>query len=143
MSALKNKVILFGIIIVLVLYIIFLHCTTRTGISPDARLIITTSVWAENVTIGRYLDVLEMLDKNNIDAAKKSIQNLLYISIMVPPDWELMGPLNGLDLETQRIELLKRIKKYHEEHKNEIDMKFPSNQKAVQQLDSLEQQDGV
>ena len=54
MSIMKKKVILLGIIIVLVLYIIFLHCiksTGNAGISPDARLLLTTAVWAENADI--------------------------------------------------------------------------------------------
>jgi hypothetical protein len=140
MRAMKNKVILFGIIIVLVLYIIFLHCIKSTGnedISLDARLLITTGVWAENTDIEQYLYVLELFDRNDIDAAKKRIQRLLYIRIAEPPDWKLIGSLDGLNLKAQRIELLQRIKQYHEEHKDEIDMDLPSNKQAVQQLDNL------
>ena len=143
MSAMKKKFIIFGIIIVLVLYIVFLHCITytrNTGMSADTRFFLTMDVWADNVDIEQYLYVLEMLNENDIDCAKEHIQKLLYIRIGVPPQWELLdssGALKAESIKAERIELLKRIKKYHEEHKDEIDMKLPSNKRAVQQLDNL------
>ena len=139
MSVMKKKVIIFGVIIVLVLYIIFLHCITSTrnaGIAPGTRLLLTTDVWKDNSNIELYLCVLEMLDRNEVASAKERIQQLLYISIMMPPLWELMDDSADV-LKAKRIELLKRIKKYHEEHKDEINMELPSNKQAVQQFDNL------
>lgn len=139
----KMKIIISGIIIVLVLYIIFLHCTTTTehaGVTPITRSLLTLDIWGENEDIEQYLRVLEMLDENDIDAAKERIQQLLYIRIMVPPQWELLdssGALKAERLKAERIELLKRIKKYHEEHKDEIDVNLPLNKRAVQQFDNL------
>ena len=144
MSVMKKKVILFGIIIVLVLYIIFLHYITSTGeadMSPDARLLLTTTVWADNTDIEQYLDILEMFDINDVDAARERIQRLLYIRIAKNPMWEYIESFGGLNLKTQRIELLKRIKNYHEKHEDEINMNLPSNKQAVQQFDNLMQQD--
>ena len=138
MSVMKKKVIIFGVIIVLVLYIIFLHCITSTrnaDITPGTRLILTTDVWERHANIEQDLCVLEMLDGNDVAAAKEHIQQLLYISIMRPPLWELTDSPDVLKAE--RVELLKRIKKYHEEHKHEIDMKLLSNKRAVQQFENL------
>ncbi len=144
MSVMKKKVIIFGIIIVLVLYIIFLHCITSTrnaGDTPGIRLLLTTGVWKENSDIELYLCVLEMLDGNDVASAKERIQQLLYISIVQPPLWELIDSPDilgvDLNLEAKRTELLKRIKKYHEEHKHEINMEILSNKRAVQQFDNL------
>ena len=140
MIAMKNNVVMSGIMITLVLYIIFLHCITSTrnaGISLDARLLLTTGVWAENADMDVYLCVLEMLDRNDVVAAKERIQQLLYIRIVEPPMWKLMDSSDVLNLKAERIKLLKRIKKYHEEHKDEIDMEHPTNKRAVQQFDNL------
>lgn len=117
-----------------------MHCITNirnTGITPLARLLITTSVWAENTDIEAYLCVLEMLDRNDVVAAKERIQQLLYIRIVEPPMWELVDSTDILNLKDKRIELLKRIKQYHEDHKDEIDMELPSNKQAVQQFDVI------
>ena len=141
MSVMKKKVIIFGVIIVLVLYIIFLHCIISTryaryaDITPGNRLILTTDVWERHANIEQDLCVLEMLDGNDVAAAKERIQQLLYISIMMPPMWELTDSPEYLKAE--RVELLKRIKKYHEEHKHEIDMELLSNKRAVQQFENL------
>ena len=76
-----------------------------------------------------------MFDGNDVAAAKERIQQLLYISIMIPPSWELTDSPDALKAE--RVELLKRIKKYHEEHKHEINMEILSNKRAVQQFENL------
>ena len=88
-------------------------------------------------TIPTWVPAAGRLVLVDIDAAKERIQQLLYIRIAVPPQWELLDSPDVLNLKTKRIELLKRIKKYHEEHKDEIDMELPSNKRAVQQFDNL------
>ncbi len=137
MRAMKKKFVVFGIIVVLVLYIIFLHWTINTRNTGITRLFTTTSVWAGNTDIEAYLYVLEMLDGNDVVAAKEHIQKLLYIRIVVPPMWEFTDSFGTFNLKDKRIELLKRIKQYHEDHKDEIDMDLPSNKLAVQQFDVI------
>ena len=139
----KIKIIMSGIIVVLVLYIIILHFTTtvgHAGVTPFTRELMTIDTWRENADIEQFLLVLKMLNENDIDAVKKRIQQLLYIRIAAPPQWEVLdssGALNAELLKAERTKLLKRIKKYHEEHKEEIDMNDPANKRAVQQLENL------
>lgn len=138
MSIMKKKVIICSVIIVLVLYIIFLHCIISkrsVSVTPIMRAILTTDVMRQNARIGQLLSVLEMFDGNDVAAAKERIQQLLYVSIMYTPLWEHTDSPDALKAE--RVELFKRIKKYHEEHKHEINMELPSNKRAVQQFDNL------
>ena len=101
----------------------------------NKSFVTTANVLAENTDISVYLSVLEMLNANDVVSAKERIQQMLYLRIMEPPVWELVDPPVRWVLEEQRMELLRRIKEYHEEHKDEIDMNQPGNRQAVRQFE--------
>jgi len=145
----QRESIVFSIILTAIFCIILQGCAVTKSEScvseSDVRELLTTMAWGDNIEIEQLITVLEWLDENKLDKARKHLQEVLYVRIGVPPGWEELELeyledtfMNPDALKAERLKLLKRIKKYHEKHKNEINMRFPSNRRAVLQLERIE-----
>ena len=138
----RSMLIFFGLYCAFLVLIFHHGCTIgRQRAVPEAtvREFLTLTICAENQRIEQYLLLLEMLDRGDVASAKKRLQELLYILIMVPPEppeWEATDEPEFL--KEERLRLLRRIKAYHEKHKHEIDMTLPSNRAAVRHLEKIE-----
>ena len=96
-------------------------------LNSDARL--------DNSTIDGYLTVLELLDNGEVAKAKKRLQESMYIKIGKDPEWEFV---TDKSIKNRRMRLLRRIRQYHEKHKDDVDMNLPSNRAAVERLQNLD-----